>query len=83
MQLKTIDRMFYKKLGDLIKHERQKRGYSLRYVAELTGVSRTIIDKYELGTARINDARWKKLCEVLQMPEQIHIKIALGQREYE
>lgn len=82
MELKTIDRTFYKKLGELIHDERKKRGYSLRYVAELTGISRTTIDGYELGIKRINDARWKKICEVLQMPEQIHIKIALGQMDY-
>lgn len=83
MKRNTIDSKFYRKLGDMLNEERRKRGYSLRYVAELTGISRTTIDKYEMGEARIDDVRWKKLCEALQMPENIHIKIALGLRDYE
>ena len=79
----TIDKIFYNKLGEILSRERRKRGYSLRYVAELTGISRTTIDKYELGLARIDMIRWKKICEALQLPENIHIKIALGLRDYE
>lgn len=79
----TIDKVFYRKLGEILNHERRKHGYSLRYVAELTGISRTTIDKYELGTARIDDTRWKKLCKALQISENIHLKIALGLRDYE
>lgn len=52
-------------------------------MAELTGISRTTIDKYELGLARIDMIRWEKICEALQLPENIHIKIALGLRDYE
>lgn len=83
MKLKTIDRVFYKKLGEILHDERKKRGYSLRYVAELTGISRTTIDGYEMGFKRIDDVRWTKLCEVLQLPKNIHIKLALGLRDYE
>lgn len=83
MRRNAIDRNFYRKLGDMLNEERRKRGYSLRYVAELTGISRTTIGNYENGKSRIEYGRWKKLCKALQMPEQMHIKIALGQREYE
>ena len=83
MKLKTIDRVFYKKLGEILHDERKKRGYSLRYVAALTGISRTTIDGYEMGFKRIDDVRWAKLCEVLQLPKNIHIKLALGLRDYE
>lgn len=76
--LKKIDSIFYKKLGEIISFERRKRGYSLRYLAELTGISRTTLDGYELGTKRIDNIRWSKLCEALQISENIHIKLALG-----
>lgn len=79
----TVDKVFYKKMGEVLMSERRKRGYSLRYVSELTGISRTTIDKYELGIARIDVIRWNKLCKVLQLPENIHLKIALGMRDYE
>lgn len=79
----TIDKVFYSKLGKLIHDERKKRGYSLRYVAELTGISRTTIDKYELGITRINEIRWKKICKALEISENIHVQIALGLRDFQ
>lgn len=82
MKRNTIDCFMYDKLGDILNEERRKRGYSLRYVAELTGISRTTIDKYEMGEARIDKVRWGKLCKALQMPEKLNFKIALGEREY-
>lgn len=79
----TVDKFFYKKLGEILNTERRKRGYSLRYVAELTGISRTTIDKYELGLARIDLTRWNAICNALQLPINIHLKMALGMRDYE
>ena len=75
MKRNTIDSKFYRKLGEILNEERRRRGYSLRYVAELTGISRTTIDKYEMGRVRIDEDRWKKLCEVLQIPQQLSIKL--------
>lgn len=79
----TVDKFFYKKLGEILNAERRKRGYSLRYLAELTGISRTTIDKYELGLARIDLTRWNAICNALQLPMNIHLKMALGMRDYE
>lgn len=75
--LKKLDSVFYKKLGEILYFERRKCGYSLRYLAELTGISRTTLDGYELGTKRIDNIRWSKLCEALQISENIHIKLEL------
>lgn len=75
--LKKLDSAFYKKLDEILYFERRKRGYSLRYLAELTGISRTTLDGYELGTKRIDNIRWSKLCEALQISENIHIKLEL------
>lgn len=79
----TVDKFFYKKLGEILNTERRKRGYSLRYVAELTGISRTTLDKYELGLARIDLTRWNAICNALQLPMNIRLKMALGMRDYE
>lgn len=81
--IKRIDRIFWKKIGQVLDEERRKRGYSMQYLAELTGVRKQTIDNYILGLRRIDDNSWKKLCKALQMPEQIHIQIALGMRDYE
>lgn len=75
--LKKLDSVSYKKLGEILYFERRKRGYSLRYLAELTDISRTTLDGYELGTKRIDNIRWSKLCEALQISENIHIKLEL------
>lgn len=79
----TVDKVFYKKLGEMLSTERRKQGYSLRYLAELTGISRTTIDKYELGLARIDLTRWNAICNALQLPMNIHLKMTLGMRDYE
>ena len=83
MKRNTIDSKFYLKLGDILNYQRRKKGYSLRYLAEVTGISRTTLDKYEMGKSRIDEIRWKTICKALQLPEQVHVKIALGQRDYE
>ena len=83
MAKEKIDKVFYRKLGEILNTERRKLGYSLRYVSELTGISRTTIDKYELGIARIGLPRWKSLCKALQISENLHVKIAIGMRDYE
>ena len=82
-KMRTIDGAFYSKLGAVIHDARKQLGYSLRYLAELTGISRTTLDKYELGISRIDDIRWKKVCKALQLPENIHVKIALGLKDYQ
>lgn len=81
--IKRMDRSYWKKIGEILDNERRKRGYSMQYLAELTGVRKQTIDHYILGLRRIDEETWKKLCKILQMPEQIHIKIALGMRDYE
>lgn len=81
--IRRIDRIFWRKIGQVIDTERRKRGYSMSYLAELTGVTKQTIDNYILGLRRIDDTSWEKLCKALQMPEQIHIQVALGCREYQ
>lgn len=83
MAKEKIDRVFYRKLGELLNLERRKKGYSLRYLSELTGISRVTLDNYELGLFRIDNIRWEKLCKALQIPKDIHLKIAFGLRDYE
>lgn len=78
-----IDNVFWRKIGQIINEERQKKGYSMKYLGELTGVKKQTIDHYILGQRRIDNASWEKLCKALQLPENIHIKIALGLRDYE
>lgn len=78
VKIHTIDKHFYQELGKEISNVRHKRGYSLRYLAELTGISKTMLDFYELGKCKIKPETYKKICKSLKIPEKIDIKIELG-----
>lgn len=77
MELKKIDRTFYEKVGENLYRHRKKRGYSLRYLAELTGISSTTLDNYELGKARVTDDNWKIICEALQIDSKIDVSVTV------
>ena len=77
-ELKRIDREFYRKLGQRLHEERVKRGYSLRYLSELTGISRVTLDNYELGYRRIDFDKWKTITKALYIPEKIYVKVDIG-----
>lgn len=75
---KKIDNVYYKELGKQIHRIRQEKGYSLRYLAKLTGLSRTTIDDYEMGKKRITNENWKSICKALGITNRIAINLAIG-----
>lgn len=75
--VEKIDKRFYLEIGKILHLKRMERGYSLRYMAELTGISRTTIDKYELGVARIDINRFKEICKCLQVNDDFDIQVSL------
>lgn len=78
VEISTIDKEFYRELGKKITDIRHKRGYSIRYVAELTGLSRATVDHYELGKSKIKPETFKKICQVLNIKPKIEIDIQIG-----
>lgn len=78
MELKKIDRAFYCELGRCLHEIRKKRDYSLRYLAELTGLSRTTLDRYELGVTRITPKNFKKICEALNVSSNLKVEVKIG-----
>lgn len=77
MELK-VDKMFYRELGKFLHEARSKRDYSLRFLSELTGLSRTTLDKYELGTARITNKNFKLICKALNVSSNFKVEIKTG-----
>ncbi len=75
---KKIDKFYYQELGQKIHFERIKKGYSLRYLSKETGLSRTLLDDYELGRRRISNDNWKSICKALNINQKIMINIAIG-----
>lgn len=78
MELKKIDRAFYRELGNCLHQNRKKRGYSLRYLAELTGLSRTTLDRYELGVTRITPKNFEKICKALNVSSNLKVEVKVG-----
>lgn len=76
--LKTIDELFYRELGENLRKLRHHRGLTLKELSQLTGFSRTLIDHWELGFNKIKKEQFEKLCEALQVTNNLKIDVKLG-----
>lgn len=77
-QIKTIDRYFYKLVGEQMRQKRQEKGYSIDYVAKKVGVTKQCYDYYELGLLKLKDTTWEKICDVLDIYSGIDIQVKIG-----
>lgn len=73
-----IDDIFYFEIGNKLDLERKKLGYSYRYLAQLTGFSKSQLDKYFSGQQRIKKDAYKIICEALEIEPTIKIDVAIG-----
>lgn len=73
--MKTIDKIFYYELGKILNQKRREKGFSLRYLSKITGISRTTLDNYELGVSRISINNFEIICECLGISPKIDISI--------
>lgn len=76
MQMK-IDESFYKEIGKHIFYKRAEKGYSLRQLGKITGLSRTTLENYEMGKTRITKSNWESICNALGMNNEISTSITL------
>lgn len=77
-EIKTIDALFYKKLGNELFKARKKNNLIQEQVAKKIGVTRQTIDYYELGKVKIKQERLKELCSIYGIKEKIDIKLKIG-----
>ena len=73
-----IDELFYKKLGHELNEQRQKLGYSFKYLSKLTGISYTQLDDYLNGKYRIKKDVYNIICKALQINPQITLDLKIG-----
>lgn len=73
-----IDEIFYKKLGHELNEERQKLGYSFKYLSKLTGISHTQLDDYLNGKYRITKDVYSLICKALQISSEISLDLKIG-----
>lgn len=76
--IKKIDRNFYRALGEQISKRRKQLDLTQKQLSKLTGYSRSLIDHWELGYSKISDIQLEKLCEALQISNNLEIKVRIG-----
>ena len=76
--IRTIDSNFYRELGNQIRAIRQHREMTLWELAKETGFSRSLIDHWELGLNKIKPKQFERLCEALQVSNNIHVEVKIG-----
>ena len=78
----SVDYRFYRELGKQIRHIREERRLTLKDVAKMTGYSRPMIDRWELGVSKMKISQLERLCDVLQVTNNLSVEVKLG-FEYE
>lgn len=77
MEIKTIDKHFYKQLGMQLRKIRQEKELSLKDMRDKTGFSKTLIDFWELGQTRIKPDQYKILCDALGIESDFEVEVRL------
>lgn len=77
--IKTIDSLFYKQVGEKIRKIREHRGITLKELAQETGYSRVLIDYWELGYSKIKPHQFDRICKALKVPNKITLEIKIGE----
>lgn len=72
---KTIDYAFYSQLGKVLSDIRHEKKLSLSDVSKFLNVSKTSIDNWELGKARISFEKFKKMCDIYSISDFLEIDI--------
>ena len=77
MDLKTIDRYFYKAIARKLDNVRISKGKTYRDMAKETGLSRTAIDNFFLGRVRAKDNKFQLICKSLGVNPKNMIELVL------
>lgn len=76
--IKTVDRFYYRELGEQLRKWRIHRDMTLKELSNATGISRSQLDHYELGLNKINDKNLNKICTALNVSTSIDVKVTIG-----
>lgn len=77
-KIKTIDRFFYQKFGEQIRKRRQHLEMTQKELSKKIGVSRSLVDHWELGLTKVSDSKMELLCEALEMSNSMDITVKIG-----
>ncbi len=76
-QIKTIDKLFYRTLGNKIRSLRENAGLTQLELARKIGTSRTLICAYENGYTKIKEDRWKEICKQVNKSPNLEVSIKI------
>lgn len=76
--VKTIDRKFYREVGNELRRIRTHRDMTLRELSQATGISRSQLDHYELGLNKLKDTTLQKICNALEVSSNMKIDVKIG-----
>lgn len=62
-----IDKAIYEIIGQKLREERERLGYSLEFVADKVGLTKKTIQRYETAESRITTETLDSLCKVLKI----------------
>ena len=77
-EIKTVDWLFYRQLGENIRKIRNHRNMTLKELSQATGYSRGLIDHWELGKNKIKPKQLEKLCQALDVTNNLKVEVKLG-----
>lgn len=80
-ELKSLDKHFYKSLGQEISRIRHQQGISLKDIAEELSVSKQMIDNFELGKNRLSEDKFTKICKILNIEPNINVNVKFKELE--
>ena len=75
IELKALDRLFYKALGRKLALIRNCKGINLKEIGEELHCSTQMIDNFELGKNRISEDKFVKYCNYLDVNPNLEIKV--------
>lgn len=76
--IKTIDKKFYQELGKQIRKIRVHRDMTQLELSLSTGYSRSLIDHWELGLNKMKPYQLEKICEALNVTNNLKVEVKLG-----
>ena len=77
-EIKTVDWLFYRQLGENIRKIRNHRNMTLKELSQATGYSRGLIDHWELGKNKIKPKQLEKLWQSLDVTNNLNVEVKLG-----
>lgn len=75
--IKTIDSVFYKELGSVLRKCRGEKDMTLKELSKEVGIPSTTLDYYELGLVKIKQENLDLICKALEINNGLKVEVKL------